>query len=226
MSILSRAAEILKANINDILDKAEDPEKMIDQYLRDLTDALAEVKTEAAGVIAEETRTARKVEENAEEAEKYEELAKKALTAGNEGDARVFIAKKQEIEAEGEELLKAYEVAKSNADKMRELHDKLVSDLELLKSRREGIKAEVAVAKTQERVNEFTSAKDRAEDAISAFDRMEEKADKMIDQANAVAELNEHSVDEAKALEEKYSAPATDESVDAELEKLKAQLGM
>lgn len=226
MSILNRAAELLKANINDLLEKAEDPEKMIDQYLRDLTDALADVKSEAAEVIAEETRSARKVEENAAEAEKYEELAKKALQAGNEGDARVFIAKKQDIEAQGTGLVKAYEIAKANADKMRELHDKLVSDLEVLKSRREGIKAKVSVAKTQDRVNEFTSAKDRAEDAMSAFDRMEEKADNMIDKSNAVAELSKEVVDEAKSLEEKYGASSTSESVDEELAKLKKKMGL
>ncbi len=77
MSMLERFSDIIKANINDLLDKCEDPAKMIDQYLRDLTENLAEVKRETAAVMAEETRTKRMVEENAAEIRKYEDLAKK-----------------------------------------------------------------------------------------------------------------------------------------------------
>ena len=67
MGMLDRFADIIKANINDLLDKCEDPAKMIDQYLRDLTEDLAEVKQETAGVMAEETRSKRLVDENAAE---------------------------------------------------------------------------------------------------------------------------------------------------------------
>lgn len=95
MGILDRFTTIIKANINDLLDKAEDPAKMIDQYLLDMTESLAEVKKETAGVMAEETRTKRLVDENAEEVAKYAELAKTALKSGNEDDARAFLAKKQ-----------------------------------------------------------------------------------------------------------------------------------
>ena len=65
MAILERFGDIIKANINDLLDKCEDPAKMIDQYLRDLTESLAEVKKETAGVMAEETRAKRMLDENA-----------------------------------------------------------------------------------------------------------------------------------------------------------------
>ena len=78
MAILERFGDIIKANINDLLDKCEDPAKMIDQYLRDLTESLAEVKKETAGVMAEETRAKRMLDENAAEIEKYDGLARKA----------------------------------------------------------------------------------------------------------------------------------------------------
>ena len=61
MGILDRFATIVKANINELLDHAEDPAKMVDQYLNDLTESLAEVKREAANVIAEEKRCRRMV---------------------------------------------------------------------------------------------------------------------------------------------------------------------
>jgi phage shock protein A len=225
MSVLERFSDIIKANINTVLDKMEDPSKMIDQYLRDMTEDLAEVKRSTASVMAEETRTKRLVDENQAEVNKYTELAKKALLAGNEGDAKVFIAKKQELENIGAGLMTAYAAAHENAIKMRQMHDKLTKDIEELKARRNIISAKVKVAKTQETLNKATSATERIQGAGSAFERMEAKANKMLDEANAMAELNMEPIDEAKALEEKYGTMGTD-SVDEELRKLKGELGM
>lgn len=226
MGILDRFTTIVKANINELLEKAEDPAKMVDQYLVDLTESLAEVKRETAGVMAEEARTKRAADANAEEVSRMEDLAKKALQAGNEGDARVFLAKKQKLETTGAELTKAADAAKANADKMRQIHDKLVSDIEDLKSRRETIKAKMAVAKTQEKVAGFTSGADKAENAIEAFNRMEEKADRMLDTADAMAELSTEPVDDAETLAEKYSGAANSAAVDDELARLKAEMGL
>ena len=223
MGILDRFTSIVKANINELLDKAEDPEKMVDQYLREMTESLAEVREATAGVMAEEKRCKKLLDENREETEKHEELARKALAAGNEADARVFLAKKQE-RAEG--LTVAYEGAKANADKMRQMHDKLVADIEELNARKATIKAKAAVAKTQSKVNEMTSAGDRAEGARSAFDRMEAKADEMLDRANAVAELSEKPADPTEELAKKYAAAGAEAAVDDDLARLKKEMGL
>lgn len=226
MGVLDRFSDIIKANINDLLDKCEDPAKMIDQYMRDLTETLAEVKRETAGVMAQETRTKRAYDENIAEVKRYEELARKALSAGNEDDARTFLSKKQELDAKSESLKATYDAAHNNATKMREMHDKLVSDIETLNGRREAVKAKVAVAKTQEKVNEFTSSADKAAGAMSGFDRMEAKADEMLDKANAMDELNKVLADPTKALEEKYENATASASVDDELAKMKAEMGL
>ncbi|MGN1068245.1 MAG: PspA/IM30 family protein [Christensenellales bacterium] len=225
MSILSRFNDIIKANINALLDKAEDPAKMIDQYLREMTDDLAEVKGETASVMAEETRTMRLADENQAQVDKYDALARKALQAGNETDARVFLARKQELEAAGAGLKTAYAAAHENAVRMREMHDKLARDIETLKSRRQSIKAKVTVAKTQEKINELSSASEKVNGAMGAFERMEEKANAMLDEANAMSELNNFSVDEALKLEEKY-AKENAPSVDDALAKLKEEMGL
>ena len=226
MGMLERFGDIIKANINDLLDKCEDPAKMIDQYMRDLTENLAEVKKETAGVMAEETRAKRMLTENTAEAAKYEGLAKKALAAGNEGDARTFLAKKQQIDAKTASLQTTFDAAHGNAEKMRQMHDKLVSDIESLSSRRDMIKAKVAVAKTQQKVSEVASSADKAAGAMSAFDRMEQKADQMLDQSNAMSELNKKPVDAAAELEKKYAADGASASVDAELAKMKQEMGI
>ena len=213
MGILERFTDIIKANINDLLDKAEDPAKMIDQYLRDMTEDLAEVKRETANVMAEESRAKRMLEDNTREIEKYDGLARKALQAGNEGDARVFLAKKQQLGEKAASLQATYDAAHANAQKMRQMHDKLVGDIESLNARREMIKAKVAVA-------------DKAAGAMNAFERMDAKADAMLDRANAMADLNQPPRDEAAALEEKYQSAGASSAVDDELEKLKKEMGL
>jgi len=226
MSILSRFTDIISANINALLDKAEDPAKMIDQYMRRMSDDLAVVKRETAGIMAEESRTKRLVDENVKEVAKYTELAKKALMAGNEDDARVFLTKKQELETVGASLQSSYAAAHENAIKMRQMHDKLVRDIGALNTRRQAVKAKVSVAKTQDRISKLGASAGKIEGAAGAFDRMEAKADEMLDRANAMAELDAAPIDPVQAVEEKYKNAATDDSVNVELAAMKAQLGL
>jgi len=226
MQILSRFKDIVSSNINALLDKAEDPSKMIDQYLRNLSNDLTAVKKETAGVMAEESRTRRLVQENEKEVAKFTELAKRALVSGNDDDARVFLAKKHELEDVGAGLQTAAAAAHENAVRMRQMHDKLVKDINSLNARRNTLKAKAAVAKTQERINQIGAAGAAAEGAMGAFNRMEDKINRKLDEANARAELDSAPIDEALALEEKYRGANIDSSVDDELAALKAQLGL
>ncbi|WP_373739957.1 PspA/IM30 family protein [Jeotgalibaca porci] len=225
MSILGRFSDIISANVNAVIDRMEDPEKMIDQYLRDMMEDLAEVKQNTAGVMAEETRAKREVDQNEAEVNKYNELAKKALGAGNEDDARIFLSKKQEIESVGAGLATSYASAHENAVKMRQMHDKLAKDIETLRQRRSMIKGKMSVAKAQEKLNDVSENVTRSESAMGSFKRMEDKANRMLDEANAMSELNSEPVDSAKALEEKY-ASQTSAAVEDELERMKKDLGM
>lgn len=225
MGMLKRFKDIMSANINALLDKCEDPAKMVDEYLRQLMDELAEVKKETASIMAEEKRTKRLVDENNEQIAKYDSLARKALTAGNEDDARVFLAKKQAFVTKGESLTAAYEAARGNSEKMRQMHDKLTNDVAALQSKREQIKAKTAVAKTQQKINDLTGNADKVNDVMSAIDRMEAKADSMLDTADAMATLNSDNADDAETLAKKYESGA-DSSVEEELAKLKAEMGL
>ena len=191
MGIIARFRDIMAANINALLDKAEDPEKMIDQLMRNLVDNLADVKKETAGVIVAEKSAEREMTECKKEMEELTMYATNAIQAGNDDDARKFLAEKATLSAKLTGLTEAYNLAKQNADNMRAMHDKLVKDIQELESRREMIKGKMAVAKTQQKINEMTgSAISSANDSIAAFERMEEKANKMLDAAEAMAELN------------------------------------
>lgn len=226
MGIISRFKDIMSANINALLDKCEDPEKMIDQYLRNLESDLGKVKAETASVMAEETRSKRALDECNAEIEKFQGYAVKAVEQGNDDDARQFLAKKNQLTEKQTSLKQAYDLAAANAAKMRQMHDKLVSDINDLNSRKDAIKAKLAVAKTQERINKIGASVTGAQNDMSAFGRMEAKVDKMLDEANAMAELNDVAAnDPTAALAEKYENSTQTTAVDDELAALKAQLG-
>lgn len=226
MSILSRFQDIISSNINAIFDRMEDPEKMIDQYLRNMLNDLAEVKKNTASVMAEETRSKRLVDDNEAEVEKYHNFAKRALSAGNDDDARVFLGKKQELEDIGVSLAKTYAIAHENASKMRQMHDKLANDIQQLKARQAMLKAQISVADTKEKMNKINDSSGRARGAMGSFNRMEEKVARRLDEASAVSELNEAPVDEAESLTKKYASSQGSAAVDDELARLKEDMGL
>lgn len=222
MSILARFKEIMSSNINALLDKAEDPEKMIDQCLRNLNNDLNKVKSDTATIMAEEQRAKRLFDESNEEVAKMQNFAIKALETNNETDAKKFLEHKAVLSAKVVELQSSYELAHQNATQMKDLHNKLVSDINELESRKEMIKGKLAVAKAQERMNTITSSVTSANNSIASFNKYEEMADKALDKANAMSELNRSNTENSiEDLTKKYSSSS---NVDEELAALKASL--
>ena len=227
MGILTRFKDIMSANINALLDKCEDPEKMIDQYMRNLESDLGKVKAETASVMAEETRCKRELDECTADVAKYQSYAEKALKAGNEADARTFLEKKQQLVSKQATLQQTYNIAADNAAKMRQMHDKLCKDIQSLEARRDAVKAKVAAAKAQERINKVGSSVNSVGTSMDAFGKMEAKANKMLDEANAMAELNQTQLEvDVDSLAAKYDAEPANTAVDDELAALKAQMGL
>jgi phage shock protein A len=225
MSILSRFGAIMKSNINALLDSAEDPGKMADQILRDLRKDLAEVKKETAGVMANEKKAKRLMEECNEDIQKYAQASEKALLAGNVDDAKALIKKKQQHEGNLKSLEENYVMAKNNSDRMQEMHDKLLSDIEALEIRNEAIKAKFATAKAQEQINKVMAGGKNTESSVSAFERFEARADNRLDSANAEGELNARA-SRGSDLLDKYMGGGSDSEVDAELAALQEKLGL
>ncbi len=225
MGILTRFKDIMASNINALLDKAEDPEKMIDQTMRNLTRDLGKVKEETAAVMADEARAKRQLDECNAEIAKMQSYAEKAVMAGNDADAAKFLTEKSKLMTKQQSLQQTYDVAAANAMKMRQMHDKLVNDINALNDRKDAIKAKIKVAKTQQKINQMTSNISDSSASIAAFERMEAKADAMLDMANATTELNQTAASsEVSSLAAKYDA-APDAAVQDELAALKAKLG-
>lgn len=229
MGILKRFRDIMSANINAMLDKAEDPEKMIDQYLRDMQDELGQVKAETASVMADAARAKRSLDETDAEIAKYQNYAEKALKEGNEQDARRFLEKKAELTKGREAKQQLADSTQASADRMRQMHDKLTQDIATLQERKDTIRSKVAAAKTQQHINEMNEkiGSMSRTDGISQFDRMEAKADRMLDEANARAELDsqDRKEESLEDLEAKYSSEGRSD-IDDELEAMKKNLGL
>ncbi|MFQ8630876.1 MAG: PspA/IM30 family protein [Intestinibacter bartlettii] len=227
--ILSRFKDIMSSNINALLDKVEDPMKMIDQYLRNLESDLGKVKAETAAVMAEETKSKRELDECIASINKMQTYAEKALLSGNEADARTFLSKKGELNNKLISIQQTYDIAKENSTKMREMHDKLIKDISQLNTRRDELKAKMAVANTQEKLNKIGSSVNGAIGNMSKFDEMEAKINKKLDTANAMAELNNSQKEEnIEDLIAKYDNETknTSSEIDDELSELKSKLGL
>lgn len=227
--ILSRFKDIMSSNINALLDKVEDPMKMIDQYLRNLESDLGKVKAETTAVMAEETKSKRELDECMDSINKMQTYAEKALLSGNEADARTFLSKKGELNNKLISLQQTYDMAKENSTKMREMHDKLIKDISQLNTRRDELKAKMAVVNTQEKLNKIGSSVNGAIGNMSKFDEMEAKINKKLDTANAMAELNNSQKEEnIEDLIAKYDNETknTSSEIDDELSELKSKLGL
>lgn len=222
--ILSRFKTIMEANINALLDKAEDPVKMADQLARDLEKDLGEVKAETVSVMAEEKRAKRAYDEGVAEVEKLQRYAEKAVLAGNDADAKVFLSEKAAKAANLESLKGAWDLAAANAAKMREMHDKLTEQLKQVEDRKAAIRAKAAMVKSQQKANEIKS--DLGGSSLAAFDALEEKLNRKLDEAEAAAELNTKKDDMADLMAKYDDATTTQDSgVEDELAALKAKLG-
>lgn len=225
MGILARFGEIMKSNINALLDSCENPEKMIDQTLRDLKESLAEVKKETAGVMAEEQRCTRELNKWKEEVAKWDDLARKAVLKGNDDDATQFLAKRNTAQERMSDAQTVWDAAHSNSEKMQQMYHKLENDISTLNSKRETLRAKVAVAKTQETINK-ANAKANVGKTMDSFGALEERINKRLDAANATAELDaKSSKDETDDLALKYQGQSK-EALSDDLAKLKAEMGI
>lgn len=221
MGILQRFSDIMASNVNALLDKMEDPAKMIDQTLLNLRKDFAELKNETANVMASEKLALKELDKAKADIAKYTTAAYNAVRSGNEDDARELLTRKQQMEEKLPALQLAYDVAHTNAIKMKQMHDKLQADIHTLEGKKSAIKAKVAAAKAQEHINSVMAGTTKAEASMATFSRMEQKADQMLEAAMAKAELNGEAT--SGNLVDKYAA-GSPASVEDELAAIKASL--
>lgn len=225
MGILNRIADIMSANINAILDKAEDPVKMAKKYLADYMDDLADCKADLATIRSQRKAAQRAYDEAKAQVDKYATMARNAVKAGNDDDARKLLTKKQQAEGIAESKKQILDAAVANDEKLTNVYNKLVSDIEVLRQRVNDVEATAAVADAQETVAAITSKYGNGSKGADGINRMMDKAQARLDKAEAMTEIDAEAGSEDADLESKYGGSASSASVEDELAKLKAEMG-
>ncbi len=226
MNIIKRFADIMAANFNGLIEKFEDPEKMIDQYLRNLEKDLGEVKSETADVMVIQSKAEAKLKTLQGELKKWLDLANKALSENNEDDAKKFTGEVLKVEDEIAIQTDTITRAKQNTDKMLEIHDKLLKDMEQLRSQRDELMARNSIAKASATVTKAACGYGSSADHnIAGYNRMRDKIEDSIKKSEALESLSERPASDANELAKKYTLSADEEQVkrvQERLEKIKA----
>lgn len=230
MGVLDRFVTIMKSNVNALLDKCEDPAKIIDQTIIDMKKDLADVRKETASIRANATMAADKVTDQEEKIKKYDLAINNAakMLAANPDDvttrdeAKRLMEKRDAYEAQLPQLRDNARIARENADKITQMHDKLQGDIEVLEARRVTIKAKAETAKSTEHVSKVLAGTRNSESAMQTFDRMEEKANRQFAEAQESYDLNKRS-ENADMMAEEYASAAVPSETDARLDALIAQ---
>ena len=175
--IFDRIGMIVKSNLNELLDKFEDPEKIIDQTIIDAVQEYGNMKKTALDVLANETLTKKQLDELKKEAETWHSIAVKALTAGNEADAKKALEKENDCQTRAASQEAAYEAARQAADTVRGKLRQMEGEINDMKQKAAQIKAKAVTAKVTKKAAELTS-RDTDRGAFDAFARMEEKSGK------------------------------------------------
>ena len=218
MTILDRLSRLLRANVNDMISKAEDPGKIIDQALRDMRAAYADARSEVAGAMAQAAKLEREAGTNAKLAAEYEKKAEEALRGGSEDLAREALRRAQNHK----DLVRGFdeqrEVQQSTVDQLKTQLRALEAKIDEMESRKTLLAARQKTAQagaTLDRVSGF----DKAGGAMDAFEEMEQTVAGLEDRNKAVGELRKE-----RDFDAQLNDLGRDRDIDDALAALKAKV--
>lgn len=222
MGVFSRFTDIVNANINAALDKAEDPEKIVRLIITEMEETLVEIRTSTAGYLADKKALERKVSKLQNKSNKWGEKAELALTKDREDLARAALVEKQNADSQ----LVQFE---SDIEKINEILAQLQQDAARLnekmadaKARQKALLMRQQSVATRLKVREQTH-RDDIEDAIMRFERFEGKIDELEAQIESYDHVNSTN-GSAALLTQEFQKMESDSKVDDELAALKAKL--
>ncbi len=219
MGIFKRLRDLTAASINDLLDKAEDPVKMLNQFLRDMEEDIMEAESAVAKQIAIEKKFKMQLEEAQEMVLKRQEQAVKALEQSNEDLARRALEDKKEHQTRYDEMVKQHAIAKTNADQLRNQLTEMKDEFSKMKNKKDLLIARAETAKAQKSINQAMSGFG-TDNAAKGFDRMSEKVLQMEAEAQASGELRASK----QSLDDELDKLGGGSEVDDELAALKASI--
>lgn len=220
MGIFGRIGDIFKANVNDTLDKMEDPEKMIKQMVIEMQQGIAKATSSLATAMAQEKKMEREYKKHSEAAANWEKKAGQALQAGNEDLARQALAKKADADTQSAQYKQMYDQAAAQTTQLKNQVDQLKQKLNEAKMKESTLIARSQMAKTQKKLAKEVGSFDSSSN-FAKFDKFEEKILKSEAEAQALTDLAD---DGSSSLNDEFKALEQSSAVDDDLARLKAQL--
>lgn len=221
MGILDRLSTVLKSNINDLIDKAEDPEKMLKQLMIDMERDLIEVRKEVALAIQTEKRLHQQYSQNLKQAEGWEEKATLALKSGREDLAREALTRRNTHQQTADGFKGQWETQNTNVEALKKNLGLLESKINEARIKKDLLIARSRQAKAQEQIHK-TMGKIGTSRSVSAFARMEDKV--MEKEALAAAYGDMNLLDGSSSLENEFAQLSAGSGVEDDLAALKAKL--
>ncbi|RMG94399.1 MAG: PspA/IM30 family protein [Deltaproteobacteria bacterium] len=222
MGLFSRLATLIRSNINELINKAEDPEKMLNQVLVDMKQQLVEAKKQVAVAIADEKRLKKQYEQEKAKAEDWERKAMLAVKAGNDDLARAALARRAEHEELAKTLEAQWNAQKEAVEQLKQALRGLDAKIEEAKRKRNILVSRQKRAEAQRTINE-TLSNIQSTSAFDTFERMADRVTQLEAEAEASAEIG-GALPEA-SLESQFKALEAG-SVDDELAALKKRLAL
>ncbi len=219
MGVFGRMSDIFKANINELIDKAEDPGKLMDQMIREMQENLREAKIQVAKAIADEKRLHHQLKQNDSQSKNWESKAMLALKKGDERLAKEALKQKKTYDGLSSSLRPQWEQQESMSSKLKDNLRALESKIDEARRKKDILLARQKRAEAQKRIHDvMTGMNDKS--AFATFDRMEQKVMEIEAQADAAVEL------EMDSLDDQFRALESGSEVDDELAALKAKLSL
>lgn len=219
MSIFNRISDILKANINDLLDRAEDPEKMVKQIIADMEEQVRDA-TEALGqAMASEKQAYAQLEKARQNSREWEDKAKLAINAGNEELARKALTSKVEVDKNIQAFQVSYDQIAAQTSELHSRVEVLRQKLEEARQRQNMLIARAKMADATENVATAMTQTD-PNSALAKLEKMERKVEDKEARAEAFAEMSGETV----FAKDEFAELETNQAVDAELQRLMKEM--
>ena len=204
MGIFERLKTVISSNINDMINKAENPEKMLNQLVLDMNEQMIESKKAVAMAIADEKKLEREAGENKALAEDWEKKAAIAVRAGRDDLAKEALLRQQEFAGYAKQLTTQWEAQKVSVEKLKESLRQLQNKIDEASRKKNILVARAKRAEAQEKINQTMSSISGNKSAFDTFDRMSKKVDEIEARADANKELEDMS--SGASLEKQFAA--------------------
>ncbi len=223
MGLFKRFKDALRANINELISKAENPEKMLNQIIMDMNEHLIEAKKSVASAIADEKRMERQMNDNRGKAQDWEDKAILAVKVGKDDLAKDALLRKEEYDTHARELEPQWNAQAESVNQIKESLKQLQRKIEEAQRKKNLLIARAKRAETQKKIQSMAgSIADST--AFEAFDRMASKVEQIEAEADAVSELAKAGKDEDTLEAEFRKLESSETNADILLDELKAKL--